>query len=155
MSRDMARQFVLFVDDDTALRDAFSDWGELHQFDVETFGTAEEAAPRLERGDVGVLMTDSLQDHGMSGLQLLRHAAIVSPATLRLVVSGQVDEQYQAEALRLADAFFRKPWRPDELEAVLRQGPSRVDLACAAAVRVARVVDESIERMAAHAAQRG
>jgi DNA-binding NtrC family response regulator len=140
--------FILCVDDDPATRDAFASWAEVLALPAETFATAESAASRLGRGDVGVLLTDSMRRAGMSGLQLLEHARVVSPETLLVSVSGRVDDEYQAAAAKLAHHVVGKPWQSSQMEQIIRSGPSLADLAYSAAVRVSREIDKSIERMA-------
>ncbi len=149
---------VLWVDDDAATRRGIRTWCEDMSLAVEILASGEEAMPLIDHGDVSVVLTDSLgEGNRMSGLDLLRRVADVSPATVRLAVSANESHEYRRRASEVAAAYFLKPLHKEDLiaiEAAIRQAPDLVDLACAAAEKTASSVTAFAERMSAYALER-
>ena len=62
-------------------------------FDIRTAGDADQAIAVLEDdGPFAVTVTD-MQMPGMSGIELLAQAAVLVPATVRILMTGYSDEE--------------------------------------------------------------
>ena len=113
----LASGTALLVDDELVARqttgDMLSDLG----FQVTEAGSGEEALAMLRAGLVPDLMvTDHLMP-GISGEELAREAAALSPATKILIVSGFAD----LEGISPDLARLNKPFRQHELVAILSE----------------------------------
>ncbi len=117
---------ILVVDDEpqilASLRRlfAFEDWR------VQVAADAPQALTMLKRESVAVLMTDQHLG-GMPGVELLRQAQELSPATTRILFSGHIDVELLRAAVNGGQVyrFVTKPWDDAEVLAAIRQGVER------------------------------
>jgi len=101
---------VMFVDDEQRVLDGIErmlfaldrDW------DVRFATSASEALVALETEPVDALVTD-MRMPGMDGAELLERVQTRWPATLRILLSGQTDQDAAFRALRVAHRFLSKP----------------------------------------------
>ena len=123
---------VLFVDDDPQVRRAFVRIMERAHIPVETADSADEGLRRLEQHPqgFGVIATDYAMP-GKSGVDLLQAAALCSPWSARILVSGQLALESLVEAVNQCGVsqVVMKPWRPQELERAVRRALDRANLA--------------------------
>lgn len=111
---------VLFVDDDPlilqglqrVLRLLRNDW-ELHFAE-----SGPHALERLEALSFDVVVTD-MQMPGMSGAELLVEVQKRHPRTVRIILSGQADQDQLMRCIGCAHRFLPKPCDPTEITAVL------------------------------------
>lgn len=82
----------------------------------------KSALDLLRRHDVQLVLADQRMP-GMSGLQLLELVQACSPATVRVLLSGQSDLSGILETTKLAaiQRLVRKPWDSEELRSGLRE----------------------------------
>jgi response regulator RpfG family c-di-GMP phosphodiesterase len=106
---------ILIVDDEAAnlrlLERLFS-----RDFNVITASSGEEAMRALEQHDVTLLITDQRMP-GMTGIELLQHAASLRPHTVRIILTGYTDVGSLVEAINCGQVYkyVTKPWDNDEL----------------------------------------
>ncbi len=111
---------VLFVDDDDANLLVFEAvCGDV--FPILTASSASDALALLEVNEVGVLMTDQRMP-GQSGVELLEQARMRHPETVRILVTAYSDLDAAIDSINRGQVrrYLRKPWKPEELRAELR-----------------------------------
>lgn len=112
---------VLFVDDEPALAQLAR--GLLSaDYDLRCAESAEEAQLLLARNDVDIVISDQ-QLPGLQGIPFLEWSREHSPRTVRILMTGiySMDEAVEAINSGLAQRFLFKPWRPEQLVALVRQ----------------------------------
>ena len=111
---------VLIVDDEENVTRSLARSLRAH-YTVLTASSGQAALDALEREKVAVIVTDQRMP-GLTGLQLLQRARLLSPTTRALLISGYTDSASLSETLALSNVrgFLSKPWQPDELERRLR-----------------------------------
>jgi response regulator RpfG family c-di-GMP phosphodiesterase len=126
---DSERLRILYVDDEPVnlrlMRDVFALL--LHRPDaVQTAATPEEALRLVESEVFDVVISDQRMP-GMCGTDLLALVRERAPRSARMIVTGFPDDQAVCEALRsgVAEAIVTKPWKAQELAAIIRSLVSR------------------------------
>ncbi|WP_020654890.1 response regulator [Massilia niastensis] len=105
-----AQPALLLVDDDRFMLGVLGDMLEGQGYRVLGAGSGEEALALLEREPVGVILCDQSMP-GMSGTAFLAEAARRHPATVRIMLSGQLDlaEIEAAMDAGVIDGHYAKP----------------------------------------------
>lgn len=115
---------LLIVDDDNIVRDT------LHELlsathDCHTADRAEQALHYLDVETYDAVLTD-LSMPGLSGRELLRYIQAKHSDTPVIVISGMPDGTDGKELINLgAFAYFTKPFRLEEIEAVVERAIAR------------------------------
>jgi HD-like signal output (HDOD) protein len=113
---------LLFVDDEPlilqGLRRMLFDMED--EWDIMTAGSGAEALDMLATTDVDVVVSD-MRMPGMDGGQLLRHVKSLHPNAVRIVLSGQTDEESTNKAVPIAHQFLSKPFDPQLFEDLVKQ----------------------------------
>ena len=94
------------------------------QFDIDIApGGAEALAKIEESGPYAVLVTD-MRMPGMDGVQFLKEAQEVAPDSVRIMLTGNADQQTAAAAVNEGRIFrfLNKPCSPEELAQALTAG---------------------------------
>jgi two-component system C4-dicarboxylate transport response regulator DctD len=131
----MSRGRVLFVDDETQLRESAREWLSLSGFAVDAAADARTALRLLRAGDFEALVTD-IRMPGTDGMALMRDAREADPSLPVILLTGHGDVALAVEAMRGgAHDFLEKPYDADHLVAV-------IDRAVAA-----RRLDAELERL--------
>ncbi|MEJ5237871.1 MAG: response regulator [Limisphaera sp.] len=113
---------ILFVDDEPmvldglrrALRSMRTQW-------IMEFATSgAEALARLEKSPFDVLVSD-MRMPGMNGVELLRAVMQRWPEVVRLILSGQADEQQILQCVGLAHQYLAKPCDPESLRSAIHR----------------------------------
>ena len=114
---------ILCVDDEpfvlTGLRRQLS-----RQFQADFAEGAEEALALIDKdGPYGVVLSD-MRMPGMDGIQLLATVMERSPDTVRMMLTGNEDQETAKKAVNEGNIyrFLSKPCPPDELAEALRDG---------------------------------
>lgn len=107
---------ILFVDDETMLRDSLAALLSQRGFHMLTAATGEEALAILAEHEVDVLFADLVMP-GITGIQLARRAKLMRPRIKVLFATGYA--QRATAAIRHGRLLF-KPLRAPEIEAELR-----------------------------------
>lgn len=111
---------ILFVDDDPNVLAAFQrTLRKQFAFDTALSGT-EALAMLQECGPYAVVVAD-MQMPGMNGIELLTKARATAPDTVRVMLTGNADQQTAVEAVNQGAVFrfLTKPCPPEELKATL------------------------------------
>jgi DNA-binding NtrC family response regulator len=115
------RTTVLLVEDDFLLRtmsiETLGDFG----YDVVDAANADEALALLtERPEIGLLMTD-IRLPGVGGVELAMQATRSRPDLRVLFASGYEAKSITGvDSLTVPTAFIAKPYKPEQLEVILR-----------------------------------
>jgi response regulator RpfG family c-di-GMP phosphodiesterase len=122
------RAEILLVDDEPHVLEALEDLL-VHDFDVVTAASGEEAVAILEARDVAVVVADQRMPR-MSGSALLVRAAQVRPDATRILLTGYSDLEAVVHAINEGSIYHYaiKPWDPDDLLEVLRRAVERHEL---------------------------
>ena len=120
---------VLLVDDEAGIIQAIRRMLRAEPFHILEASSGDEALAILQRHDVELMITDYKMP-GMDGLTLCQKAREVSPATYRLLLSGQVDYSALRRAWQNGDVhrFVAKPWDNLLLGMDIKEGLKQHDL---------------------------
>lgn len=110
---------VLYVDDERANRVVFEQTF-LRRFRVRCVESAQQALDVLASEPVAVLVTDQRMP-GMSGGELLARVKVLSPDTIRIIITAYADLDPILKAVNegLVVRYIIKPWNRVELEETL------------------------------------
>jgi len=112
---------ILLVDDEAPIRQAVTQWLGLAGFETLVHEQASTAVNTLSVDFPGVVVTD-LKMHGLSGMDLLRHAQQIDTELPVIVITGHGDVETAVEAMRLgAYDFIEKPFAPERFLDVVRR----------------------------------
>lgn len=121
---------ILFVDDDEllleGLRDALRSYRRRWQMSFVSSGEAALAALAAEPHDVIVC---DLRMPGLDGASVLERARDLSPATVRIVLSGHADVTMVSRAAAAAHRLVAKPCQTEELTHILERSCALQDIA--------------------------
>jgi HD-like signal output (HDOD) protein len=113
---------ILFVDDEPALLDGLR--GRLRslrsRWDMVFVESASRAITEMEHCPFDVVVSD-MRMPNIDGSQLLATIAERWPATIRIVLSGHVEEEQSARVLTSAHQFLSKPCTAQQLENVIER----------------------------------
>ena len=134
---------VLVVDDDPGVRYTLREILETEGLAVDEAADGEEALRKLDASGHALVVTD-LRMPRLDGMALLKAIAGRAPAPRVVLVTAHGSERQAVEAMKAgAFDYFRKPFEPEELLAVVRR-----------AVESARLAEEN-ERLAGELALAG
>jgi len=112
---------VLLAEDDPGVRYTLRELLESAGLDVEEAADGTEALARFDAAPAPLVVTD-LRMPRMDGMELLRQLRARSPQPRVVVVTAHGSERTAVEAMRAgAWDYFRKPFDPEELQAVVRR----------------------------------
>ncbi|HZW32643.1 MAG TPA: hybrid sensor histidine kinase/response regulator [Isosphaeraceae bacterium] len=117
------RPSLLVVDDEPEVLRSVYDLLRI-DYQVVTCASGPRALDVLRSAeDIHVIMTDQRMPE-MTGVELLRQAKAIRPETTRLLFTAYADIRTVIDAINQGHVFryLAKPWDPEELEAVVRQG---------------------------------
>jgi response regulator RpfG family c-di-GMP phosphodiesterase len=123
---------VLFVDDEPNVlngvrRSLRAD------FDVHTALSGAEALRLLEEGErFGVIVSDCRMP-GMDGIELLQRVSQISPLTVRIMLTGNMDQDTAVQAVNAGEVFkfLNKPCEADALKHVVNLAARQYELVTA------------------------
>src|SRR5215467_2341395 len=119
---------ILLVDDEAPIRQAVTQWLGLAGFETLVHEQASTAVDTLSMDFPGVVVTD-LKMHGLSGMDLLRHAQQIDTELPVIVITGHGDIETAVEAMRLgAYDFIEKPFAPERFLEVVRRASEKRQL---------------------------
>ena len=122
------RPGVLVVDDEPEITRSVEELL-ARDYEVLTANSADEALALLEANAVAVILTDQRMPNG-TGAELLARSLTIAPETTRILFTGYSDISAVIDAVNEGQVYhyLAKPWRPEELKAVLAQGLERYQL---------------------------
>lgn len=119
---------LLFVDDEARILSGIENalLFEDGDWDAEFSNSGSDAIERMNKADYDVLITD-MQMPGLTGADVLEHATTQTPDMIRMVLSGEVNEELAQRAMPLAHEFVSKPCEPEKLFQIITRvfGSSR------------------------------
>ena len=110
----------MLVDDEPELLAALRRTFTVHGFDCVTAASAREALAILAGTSIQVIVSD-IDMPQMDGLELLAQARLMSPRTVRIVLTGKNSTEVAVRAINegAVHHFMLKPFDPAELRAVV------------------------------------
>jgi len=114
---------VLFVDDELNVLNAYKR-ALRRQFDLHLASSGQQALEMLaEEGEYAVIVSD-MRMPGMDGVELLSRFRRESPATVRIMLTGNSDQETAVAAVNEGDVFrfLNKPCSPQELAEAIHGG---------------------------------
>ncbi len=120
---------VLFVDDEEFILDIaealFADRG----IDVLTANNAQDALKTVRNNEIAVLVSDNCMP-GMKGMDLLSQVKVISPDTVKILMTGFADLDTAIEAINRVEVFrfIAKPWDNRQLVDVVEEALKRYGL---------------------------
>jgi len=127
----MDRKAIICVDDEIIILESLREQLEKHFGDKYIYETAESAEEALEildeleeeEIDVAIIVCDWLMP-GMKGDKFLLQIDLKYPRVVKVLLTGQADQDSVDTLHELADLFtlVPKPWNKDELISVIKKG---------------------------------
>ncbi|HIB28659.1 MAG TPA: response regulator transcription factor [Candidatus Thioglobus sp.] len=106
---------VFIVDDDKKVCDSLSNFFKLHDFEVNTYTSAQSYLDDLDRNYMGCLVSD-IDMEDMTGLELQDSLNKIGCIRPTIFITGHANVNIAVEAMKLgALDFFEKPFDPDLL----------------------------------------
>lgn len=132
------KKSILFVDDDSnvlsglqrMLRTMRAEW------DMVFTESGSKALEEMARQPFDVIVSD-MRMPGMNGAELLREAMRLSPATVRIVLSGHADRDLVNQCVGVAHQYISKPCDPEQLKSLIQN----------ATLISGRLVDDKVKRI--------
>ena len=137
---------VLFVDDEPNVLDAFRR-ALRKSFEVTTCVNPQEALQMVRtEPDFAVIVSD-MRMPGMSGIELLTEVKQAKPDTVRIMLTGNHDQETAVEAVNRGDVFkfLTKPCETNTLISVLEQSVRQFQLVTAERELLTRTVQGSVK----------
>lgn len=121
---------LLIVDDDELIRSGLAvavPWEEMGFFVVHICSNGKEALEYLKYEPVDFLLTD-IDMPGMSGLELIEQALLITPGIRSVIISGYRDFEYARTAIELkAEGYVLKPVSRENLQELFLRLKSAAD----------------------------
>jgi sigma-B regulation protein RsbU (phosphoserine phosphatase) len=111
---------VLFVDDEEAILHSLNRFLRRESYKKYFVDNATAALGLLAENPIDIIVSD-LRMPGMNGLELIKEAKRLYPATVRMIVSGSQDIEQIIESVNKGEIFrfIPKPVDPDSFKAIL------------------------------------
>ena len=140
---------VLFVDDEPNVLQSIRR-SLRKSFDVDTAEGGQEALDKIaSNGSYAVIVSD-MRMPGMNGVEFLSEAKKRAPDTVRMMLTGNADQQTAVDAVNHGDIFrfMNKPCGPDELTTALNSGIRQHELITAEKELLEQTLRGSIDALA-------
>jgi len=140
---------VLCVDDDPNILRAYSRTLR-NKFELDTAASGEEALRILtERGPYAVVVSD-MRMPGMDGVELLRRVRETAPDTVRMMLTGNADQQTAIDAVNEGRIFrfITKPCPPEVFARMIEAGLEQYRLVTAERELLSKTLAGSIKVLA-------
>ncbi|MBT8434538.1 MAG: response regulator [Gammaproteobacteria bacterium] len=114
---------ILFVDDEPNVLQSIRRTLR-SKFDVDTAEGGEEALGKLTANGTYAVIVSDMRMPGMNGVELLSQAKQQSPDTVRMMLTGNADQQTAVDAVNHGDIFrfLNKPCESEELSGAITSG---------------------------------
>lgn len=113
---------ILIVDDEvnnlSALERTFR-----REYNVFSALNGEDALAIMEQNDIALIIADHRMP-GMDGVEFLEKILQKYPDTIRIILTGYTNEELLMDAISTGrvHSYVTKPWEPEELRVVVREG---------------------------------
>lgn len=116
----MLKTGVLFVDDEPNILSAIKRMLRSIRQDFELYfaENGADALAMLEENPIDIIVSD-MRMPGMDGAQLLKEVQHRYPQSIRIMLTGQADEESILRTVNIVHQFLAKPCEPDRLKDVL------------------------------------
>lgn len=113
----MSNRRVLFVDDDPGILDAHRR-NYRKKFEIGIALGPQEALPMLTGEEPYAVIVSDMRMPGMSGVEFLEKARETAPETVRMMLTGNIDQNTATDAINRGSVyrFLTKPCLPETLE---------------------------------------
>ncbi len=110
---------ILIVDDEPRVLNALNRRLS-HLFDISTASGSKEALAKIQHYGPFAVVCSDLRMPDMNGIQLLEHLRDVHPTTIRIILTGNADEQTAIDAVNRGEVFriLTKPCKQEVLSQV-------------------------------------
>lgn len=145
---DMGKK-VLFVDDEPNVLQSIRR-SLRKQFDLDTAGGGEEALEMLASNDEYAIVVSDMRMPGMNGVEFLSQAKKEWPDTVRMMLTGNADQQTAVDAVNEGDVFrfLNKPCDAEALASAVKVGLRQYELITAEKVLLEKTLHGSIKALA-------
>lgn len=128
---DIRHAGVLVVDDERSVLQALRRLLRREKYGAAFADAPQEALDLLHRERFAVLISEQRMTCEENA-NLLARAREISPATLRILLTGYLDPQAAVTAIQQGAVFgfISKPWQDEELRTIVRQAVARYELCC-------------------------
>ena len=140
---------VLFVDDEPNVLQSIRR-SLRKDFDVDTAEGGEEALAKMKANGTYAVIVSDMRMPGMNGVEFLSEAKQQSPDTVRMMLTGNADQQTAVDAVNHGDIFrfLNKPCATDELANAVRTGLRQYELITAEKELLEQTLRGSINALA-------
>lgn len=140
---------VLFVDDEPNVLQSIRR-SLRKQFELDTAEGGEEALQMLANDDGYALVVSDMRMPGMNGVELLSQSKQKWPDTVRIMLTGNADQQTAVDAVNHGDVFrfLNKPCDPDALANAVKAGLRQHELVTAEKELLENTLRGSIKALA-------
>ena len=137
---------ILCVDDEASVLDAYRR-GLRKQFQIETALGGEQALGMLCAQSPYAVIVSDMRMPGMDGIQFLKAVRRKAPATVRMMLTGNADQQTAVEAVNEGSIFrfLTKPCPPETLARALTAGIEQYRLVTAEKELLGKTLQGSIK----------
>jgi diguanylate cyclase (GGDEF)-like protein len=121
---------LLLVDDEPYILNLLAtSLARMEQFEVLTASSAQSAQRVFAARPVDIILTDQKMPR-RTGVQLLEWVRERHPGTVRLLMTGFAELEAAVEAINRGHVYYYllKPWRPEELQQILRNAAEKFTL---------------------------
>lgn len=140
---------VLFVDDEPNVLQSIRRTLR-KEFDLDTAEGGEEALSLLNANGTYAVIVSDMRMPGMNGVELLAQAKVETPDTVRMMLTGNADQQTAVDAVNHGDIFrfMNKPCETEELASAVRSGIRQHQLITAERELLEKTLRGSIKALA-------
>jgi len=140
---------VLFVDDEPNVLQSIKR-SLRKQFDLDTAGGGEEALEMLASNDEYAIVVSDMRMPGMNGVELLSQAKQQWPDTVRMMLTGNADQETAVAAVNEGDVFrfLNKPCDAEALAGAVKVGMRQHELITAEKELLEKTLRGSIKALA-------
>lgn len=133
---------LLVVDDEADVGDSVHDLLR-REFTVLTAKNADEGIQLMQQNEVHIIMTDQRMPK-ITGVELLTKIRQRYPQAVRMLFTGYADLDSIVAAINQGHVygFLKKPWQPEELEAIVREAALEYDRLVEQAEQLRHLRDE-------------
>ncbi|MBN2162789.1 MAG: response regulator [Pontiellaceae bacterium] len=138
---------ILFVDDEQNVLDGIR--RQLRRdFDIDTANGGEDALKLLAENEYAVIVTD-MRMPGMDGVNLLKRAEAIAPLSVRMMLTGNSDQQTAIDAVNHGQIFrfLNKPCATESLISSLQAGVKQYELVTAEKELLEKTLTGSIQAL--------
>jgi HD-like signal output (HDOD) protein len=128
---------IVFIDDDLSILNTLKRLLRLNHrdWDMYFFSSSMQALEHLAQISPWVIVAD-LQMSGMDGVELLKRATVISPQSIRVLLTGDAQLESALKASTVAHIVIRKPFERDQIESLLTRARVLHQLPLSDAIRM-------------------